>query len=573
MSQGEQIKDSDHVAVPTSEKQASSDSQESSDVEKKASFTTPDGIVEDTSFVYMTGWRLHLMRLCCAISMFLVNMEVSIIGTSLISITNDLRGFSQMGWVVTGYLITYTGLLIIWAKISDIYGRKPAMIISMLIFTVFSGGCGAAHTMMQLIVCRVFQGVGAAGAVSLALVAAYEMVPKDKYPLQAALIGSAIALGSLVGPLIGGGVSEHSTWRWVFLINVPVGVVCAALLYISVPSNFPYHGRPVLPHPITNSLSRLDISGASLLLGATVLLVTVLLEAGIEFAWKSGTAIALIILSGILFVAFMLNEKVVSKEKRTQEAVFPFRFLSNRPWMGTLLMSFLSGIPYNIIVIDIPQRFQAIDSISPFTSGLRLIPFNFSISLSSILVNIIAKQRVPPIILLFIGSIIQLVGMSLFSTLPENGTLPNTIYGWEVLTGFGMGWVMGICLLLPPAVVEGRDLAISGGSLLQFRVLGGVLGLAISTAIMNNHLTSHLTPLLGAEQLSLLLQSTREIENLSEELRIETVKAFAYGYNMQMKVNVAFSVVQVLIVGVMWTRNGKGWRGQIEVVEKQILKE
>ncbi|KAF7872913.1 uncharacterized protein EAF02_008984 [Botrytis sinoallii] len=312
------------------------------------------------------------------------------------------------------------------------------MIISMLIFTVFSGGCGAAHTMMQLIVYRVFQSMGAAGMVSLTLVAAYEMVSKDKYPLQAALIGSAIALGSLVGPLIGGGVSEHSTWRWVFLINVPVGVVCAALLYISVPSNFPYHGRPVLPHPITNSLSRLNISGASLLLGATVLLVTVLLEAGIEFAWKSGTAIALIILSGILFVAFMLNEK-----------------------MGTLLMSFLSGVPYNIIVIDIPRRFQAIDSISPFTSGLRLIPFNFSISLSPILVNIIAKQRVPPIILLFIGSIIQLVGMSLFSTLPENGTLPNTIYRWEVLTGFGMGWVMGICLLLPPAVVEGRDLGTS----------------------------------------------------------------------------------------------------------------
>jgi hypothetical protein len=90
---------------------------------------------------------------------------------------------------------------------------------------------------------------------------------------------------------------------------------------------------------------------------------------------------------------------------------------------------------------------------------------------------------------------------------------------------------------------------------------------------MNNYLTSHLTPLLGAEQLSLLLQSTREIENLSEELRIETVKAFAHGYNMQMKVNIAFSVVQVLAVGVIWTRNGKGWRGQIEVVEKQTPRE
>lgn len=534
---------------------------------EQASTDDSDGRGEAGSLIYVTGWRLSLLRLCASLCMFLVNMEVSIIGTSLISITNDLGGFKQTGWVVTGYLVTYTGLLIIWAKISDVYGRKMSLVISILIFTIFSGACGAAQTIVQLIVCRVFQGVGAAGTVSLSLVVCYEMVPKEQYPFQAALIGSAIALGSLVGPLIGGGVSEYSTWRWVFLINVPAGVVTCILLLISMPANFPYpeKTKKMSDGQSMRNLGRLDWPGAFLLLGATILLVTALLEGGSEFAWKSGTAISLIILSVILFIVFLVNERLVTRESRRQEPVFPWRFLFNRAWMGTLLISFLSGVPYNIIVIDLPQRFQAIDSVSPFGAGLRLIPFNFSISFASIVVNIIAKSRIPPIVLLMVGSIIQLVGMVLLSTLPENGMgLPTTIYGYEVLTGFGMGFVMGICLLLPPAVVEPRDLATSSGSLLQFRVLGGALGLAYGSAIMNNYLPSHLAKILGPERLASILQSTQNIQSLPPPLKEVTVAAFAHSYNFQMKVNAGFSALQVLAVLILWKKK------QISVVEKKL---
>ena len=122
-------------------------------------------------------------------------------------------------------------------------------------------------------------------------------------------------------------------------------------------------------------------------------------------------------------------------------------------------LSLLSGVPYNIIVIDIPQRFQAVYGTSPFGAGLRLIPFNFSIALSSVLINIIAgKSRIPPIYLLFVGSIIQLIGLSLFSTLSDDLTVPSVIYGWEVVSGCGIGIVMGMLLVLPPHLVEPRDL-------------------------------------------------------------------------------------------------------------------
>ena len=270
-------------------------------------------------------------------------MEVAIIGTSLIAITDDLKGFDQMGWVVTGYLITYTAMLIIWAKLSDIFGRKSMMILSTALFTAFSGGCGAAQTMDQLIICRVFQGIGAAGSVSLALAVAYEMVPPEKYPFQAVQFASSIAFGSLVGPLIGGGVSERSTWRWVFLINVPAGALTVAMLIISVPNNFPHQGKasyvaPTLRQRFSRkSLGRLDVTGAFLLLAATLLLVTVLLEGGNSFDWNSVTSISLLVVSGVLWIAFFLNERTVTKDKWRAEPVFPWRFIFNRHWMGVLL--------------------------------------------------------------------------------------------------------------------------------------------------------------------------------------------------------------------------------------------
>ena len=275
--------------------------------------------------------------------MFLVNIEVSIVGTSLVSITDDLHNFRKAGWVVTGYLVTYTGMLIIWAKFSDIFGRKQAVMATMLVFALFSAGCGASQTMSQLIINRAFQGIGAAGCVAMALVIAYELVPKERYPAIAAEIAAATALGSLVGPLIGGAISEHSTWRWVFFLNVPAGLVTVVLLYFCIPTNFPHQGQQSYVAPSLRqkfsvpSLSRLDFSGAFLLLGATLLLVTVLLEASSSFAWHSGTAISLLVVSAVLWVLFFVNERIVTSDKWRAEPVFPWRFLFNRAWIGTLL--------------------------------------------------------------------------------------------------------------------------------------------------------------------------------------------------------------------------------------------
>ena len=357
--------------------------------------------------------------------------------------------------------------------------------------------------------------------------------------------------------------------------SVPAGLITIILLYLSLPANFPYQGQlfyvaPGFRQKISKaSLARLDVSGAFLLLGATLLLVTVLLEAPNEFSWHSTTAIVLFVLSGVLGILFLLNERVVTGDNWRPEPIFPWRFLFNRAWIGTLILSLLSGVPYNIITIDIPQRLQTVNGISPLGAGVRLIPFNFMIALGCIVINVFAmRTRIAPIYLVLAGSIIELIGLSLLSTLSSTNIMApaqSVLYGWEILSGFGIGMVWGMLLVIPPHVVEHRDLAISSGALLQFRVFGGALGLALASAVMNSYLTSHLSHSIGSDYLAAVLQSTETIKAFPVDTQQLVLEKFAEGYNLQMKILAGFAGLQVLCVGLLW--RGKAERGQISVVE------
>jgi len=250
---------------------------------------------------------------------------------------------------------------------------------------------------------------------------------------------------------------------------------------------------------------------------------------------------------------FVLNERVVTDDNRRAEPIFPWRFVVNRKWMGGLLLSFLSGIPWNSVTIIIPQRFEAVDGVSPIGAGLRLIPFNSLIAFGTVIANIMAgKGHVPPIYLMFIGSILEIIGIALIATIPNGTTIPSAIYGYEAIGGLGIGMVLGMVIVIPPHVVEPRDLAISSGALLQFRGLGGAIGLAITSAAMNNYLTSHLGNVIEASQVAELLQSISTIKNFPPETQAKILSTFAEGYSLQMKIIVGFAVLQLLLVSMLW---------------------
>ncbi|KAH8724883.1 hypothetical protein GQ44DRAFT_727387 [Phaeosphaeriaceae sp. PMI808] len=297
----------------------------------------------------------------------------------------------------------------------------------------------------------------------------------------------------------------------------PVGAVTLALILIFVPLGFPNQGNLTYKAPlyvrnahVIGSLACLDGPGCFLILSATMLIVAVLLEGGTTFEWNSAVSIVLFVVSGILWILFMVNEWYLTKRDGTLEPIFPWRFLINRVDMGVLISSFLSGLPYNILIITIPQRFQELGGASPIASGIRLIPFNALIPAFGVITN--------------------------FAVLPEDGTLPSTIYGCQVLAGLGAGVILSITLLLTGIVVEPRDIAVSSGALIQFRALGGVLGISITTAAFNSYLRANLQHLLRSVSASDLLAKVQEIHHLSLSQQLEIlVVAMIYRRGDQVK--------------------------------------
>ncbi|KAL4981982.1 MFS general substrate transporter [Aspergillus falconensis] len=486
---------------------------------------------------FITGWRLAVLLIGVSIAIFLPNLEVSIVSTALVTIANDLHGFSKTGWVVVAYLITYTGFIIIWAKLSDILTRKWSLLASLAIFIIGSAVCGASQSMTMLIVFRALQGLGGAGCFSISMVVFFELIPPAKYPKYGSLLSADVALATLLGPIIGGAIADGTTWRWVFLLNLPIGAVAVIALLVFLPNQFPFHGSRTRLASDKRSLKRVDFAGTLLLVGANLLLVTALLEASTEYSWSSALVIALLTISGILWVSFVVWEYFVTKDTWSIEPVFPFRFFSNRYWMGMLLQSFFLGIPFTMLVIALPQRFQTVNSLSALDAGVRLLPYAMLAPIGSLVSNIIFTRRRVPIPLLFVGATFQVLGLALLVSEPVRESLPGRLYGYEVLAGFGVGVTFGTLVTITPSSVEPRDLATATGAMIQFRQMGSTIGLSIGSSLLNSYLKSHLAPpVLTASQLESLLQNIRVIFTFPPALQEVTREAFATAFGLQLKV-------------------------------------
>ncbi|KAM7213961.1 Major facilitator superfamily domain containing protein [Rhypophila decipiens] len=501
--------------------------------------------------VYQTGWRLHMLTAGICMSLLLSTLETTIVSTSLVSIVNDLHGFGQSGWVVTSYMLTYTGFLIIYAKLSDILGCKLLILISVALFTIFSIACGASISMLPLIIFRAFQGMGASGIYSLSTVMTPLMVPPAKYATYIGIMSSVFAISSVLGPLLGGVISDNTTWRWVFYLNGPGGVIAFSLLFFSIPFSFPYEGdSPQFFKTLVaqQSWRRIDIFGVISLLAASILLVFALQQAGTANAWNSGPIISAFVISGVLWVVWFAWQRRLSLAGGICEPVFPWRLACNRFVLGLLLNGFLTGLPFMAAIINIPQRMQTANGTTAIESGIRLLPLLLCSPLATTVAGLlISKLRTPPLYMFIAGCSFQILGVGLFSSLdPTERDIPARQYGYQVIMGFGFGFNLSTILMMTPMLVKPRDMAVAMGSVTQIRVLGGTIGLAICSTLLNNQITAETSRFLTPSQVGALLQSFQSIEHLPPGVQNEVRNVYGAAYGEQMRVMLYFSVVAMV---------------------------
>ena len=289
-------------------------------------------------FRQLTGWRLVVVETFLCLGLLLSIVDASIVATALVSIEDYFGVFFESIWVVLAYLLSYMVFALLWGRMSDVLGRKWMVIAAWAQFTAFSLGCGLATSLNQLIAFRALQGVGGSGLYSLCNVLIPEITPRKHFATMSAATGVVFAISSVLGPVLGGVISQESSWRWIFLLNVPCGVVALIILLLTWPS--PPNPYPNLYAPLRALVHHVDFFGTFLLLSASVLLVFALEQAGAaEYAWDSPAIISTLTISGacflglfawITFLSFMGGKVPINP-------ILPARLLTNRILISAVL--------------------------------------------------------------------------------------------------------------------------------------------------------------------------------------------------------------------------------------------
>ncbi|GAA90147.1 efflux pump antibiotic resistance protein [Aspergillus luchuensis IFO 4308] len=513
----------------------------------------------DQSLVWdgaLSGIRLYLGAIGLGLAIFLTGVEASIVSTSLVTITNDLGG---------SLLAQSQRSLVIWSNCGTILGVKWTLLTSILFFVIFSGGCAAAEAVSQLIICRAFQGLAGAGVYSLTLFSFLRIVPYEQYDKISSVAGAILSLGLVLGPLFGGAIASGGSWRWVFLCNVPAGSLAFVLIFSVLPARFPHQPEASTdesrPKPIriwdkiVTSFRQLDLVGSFLIFTACSFIIAALQEGNFRLPWSSAMVISFLVISGLSWIAFIWWEWFIHRLDSEIIPMFPWRLTMNRAFMGAALGFFTTGLPLTVCVLNLPQRFQTVNGSSPIGAGVKLLAFALSCPIGIMACSFLAgRLRVPFSYIALFGIIFQAIGLFLFSGIASTTELWTGQFGYLALGGLGVGLSMATFTMIAPLVVNEKDQSIALGIGLQLRMLGGVLGVAASAAILNHYLQSRLSSILPPEELSALLETTEAILTFPPEIQISVREVFAMAYSAQIKLSAAFSVAQLLALAMIWRR-------------------
>jgi EmrB/QacA subfamily drug resistance transporter len=420
------------------------------------------------------GYRLPFGRILAIYSglmaaLLLASLDQTIVATALPRIVSDLGGLGLYSWVFTAYVLAMTVTVPLYGKLGDVYGSKPLFVFAITIFLVGSMLCGLASGMPELIAFRAVQGVGAGGLFALTHATIGRIVPPRARGRWQGLIGVTFAIGSIAGPAVGGLIVDNTSWRWVFFVNVPVGALALAVIWLTMPRR-----APRLHHSV-------DYRGAAMLAGGTGALMLGLGWGGHEHAWTSPQVLGAFAASAVLLASFGFVEK------RVVEPIIPFELLRRRTVGAGIASVGLAGMAMFGVIAFVPLFVQGVLGSSATSSGAVLTPFMLAVVATSILTGqwISWSGRYKPNAIA--GPIVLGTGLVLLGSMDTSTTVGQvTVY--MVVAGIGLGLMMQTFVVAVQNSVP-LDSMGSATALTQFsRSIGTTLGVTLMGVIVNQGL-------------------------------------------------------------------------------------
>ncbi|EEP78242.1 predicted protein [Uncinocarpus reesii 1704] len=437
------------------------------------------GAPNQTTTPTKKDWRFWAIFPALCMTTFLSSLDTSILSTALPTISKELHSGTLYIWITNSYLFSSTVVQPLFGQMSNIFGRRWLMILSVVWFALGSGLAGGANGNTLIIIGRTVQGIGGGGINTLIDIVISDLVPMRERGKYVALMAAIWAVGTVVGPVLGGALAQHASWRWIFYINLPLSAISLVLLYFFLKVSYP-RGDDLLKR-----LSRVDFVGNSILVAAVVSILLALTWAGSIYPWSSWRIILPLTLGFLGMIAFYAHQM----SRFCLEPSIPLRLFPNPTSLCALILGFLLSILVYWVGYFLPIYFQAVLGTSATKSGLYVLPITGAITPFGIVAGILIAKTGKYRALHFIGFGLMSLAVGLFSLLDSHSTTGLWV-GLQILFGAGAGLIFSSTLPPIQASVGEADMATATATWAFMRSFGSVWGIAIPTAIFNDKIES-----------------------------------------------------------------------------------